>query len=83
MLYKWNQLDPQSASIFKWLITILCCSVTTAYFLRGHPYLALITGLFAGVLLGQTIPPRLSLRRLALTLAAVLALGGVLTVFHW
>src|SRR3974377_2165850 len=65
MLYRWNQIDPQSAVILKTLVAMLCTSLARFYFGRSHPIMALTAGLSIGVLLGQAIPPRLSLRRLA------------------
>ena len=82
MLYRWNQLDPHSSSILKALVAMLCTSLISAHFLRSHPNLALPTGLCAGVLLAQIIPPRFSLRRLAVTLAVVAALGSAFVVFR-
>jgi hypothetical protein len=82
MLYRWNQIDPASGAILISLIVMLCTSLASIYLWPTHPLRALATGLCIGVLFGQAIPPRLSLRRLALNLSALLALAGLLAVFH-
>jgi hypothetical protein len=83
MLYRWNQIDPSSAAILKTLVLGLCPSLAGFYFGWSHPHMVLTTGLCIGVLLGQAIPPRLSLRRLVITLLALAVFGSLLAVFHW
>jgi hypothetical protein len=82
MLYRWNQVDPGSSAILTSLVVMLCASLASTHLWPSHPFMALSAGLCVGVLVGQAIPPRLSLRRLALNLLALLALAGLLTVFH-
>jgi hypothetical protein len=82
MLYKWNQIDPASGAILISLMVMLCTSLASFYLWPTHPVLALVTGLCMGALFGQAIPPRLSWRRFALNLLGLLALAGLLAVFH-
>ena len=81
MIYRWNQVDPQSATVLKWLIGMLCMFLFEFYW-RSHTSIALTLGLCTGVLIGQIIPPRLSLGRLIITVSGVLAVGIVLTMLH-
>ena len=74
-------MDSQSAAILRTLVLMLCVSLAV-HFWRAHPDIALTLGLCVGVLVGQAIPPRLSLRRLAMTISAVLVFGAVLGAFH-
>jgi hypothetical protein len=82
MLYRWNQIDPGSGAILISLVVMLCTSLASHYLWPSRPFLALTTGLCIGILVGQAIPPRLSLRRLALNLLALVALASLLAVFH-
>jgi hypothetical protein len=82
VLYRWNQIDPQSGAILTSTVVMLCISFASRYFSPSHPYAAFATGACVGLLLGQTIPPRLSLRRLAINLLAIPAIIGILAVFH-
>ena len=82
MLYRWNQIDPGSGAVLTGLVVMLCTSLASTHLWPSHPFMALSAGLCSGVLVGQAIPPRLSLRRLALHLFALLALAGLLAVFH-
>ena len=81
MHYKWNQIDPQSAGILKFLITMLCFTLFM-YYWHSHPKLAFISGVCVGVLLGWAIPPRSSLRQLAIAVFAALVLGTALTMLQ-
>jgi len=81
MHYKWNQVDPQSAVILKWLMAVLCFSLFV-HFWHSHPKLPLVLGLCIGVLLGWAIPPRPSLKQLAIMVIATLALGAALTILQ-
>jgi Na+-translocating ferredoxin:NAD+ oxidoreductase RnfD subunit len=81
MLYRWNQVDPQSAIILKWLVAMLCIFLFEFYW-RSHPSMALTAGLCVGVLMGQIIPPRLSWGRLIIAVSGALVLGTALTMLH-
>jgi len=76
-LYRWNQIDPSSAVVLRWPVTVLCTWLALQ-FLRSHPFIALNTGWCMGALLGCAIPPRPSLRRLVLTRLAFLAIVNLL-----
>jgi hypothetical protein len=82
MLYRWNQIDPGSAAVLIGLVVMLCTSLASIYLWPSHPFAALATGVCIGVLVGQAIPPRLSLRRLALNVLVLLGLASLLAVFH-
>ena len=82
MLYRWNQIDPASGAVLISLIVMLSTSLASIYLWPTHRFMALATGLCIGVLVGAAIPPRLSLRRLALNLLALLALAGLAALFH-
>ena len=82
MLYRWNQIDPQSGAILTSILVMLCISLASHYFSPLHPYAALAIGACIGLLLGQAFPPRLSLRRLTLTILAIPAVVGLFAVFH-
>jgi len=82
MLYKWNQIDPYSGAVLISLVAMLCALLARRYIWPSHPLMALTTGGCIGVLVGQAIPPRLSLRRLALNLLVLVALAGLAAVFH-
>ena len=81
VLYRWNQADPQSATILKWLIVMLSIGLTEFYW-RSQPSMALTSGLCIGVLIGQIVPPRLTLGRLIIAVSGALVLGAALTVLH-
>ena len=80
MHYRWNQVDPQSPVILRGTITVLGVSrfSTTAL----HQTLAFISGLCIGVSLGWAVPPRPSLKQLAVAVAGALILGTALTMLH-
>jgi len=82
VLYRWNQIDPQSSALLTSIVVMLCISLASRYFSPSHPYAALATGACVGLLLGQAIPPRLSLRRLAINLLAIPAIVGLLAAFR-
>lgn len=81
MHYRWNQLDPQSALILRGTITVLCFSLFMHYW-RSHPDLAFISGLCIGVFLGWAVPPRPSLKQLAVAVSGALVLGAALTMLR-